>query len=260
MNVVPTAAFADHIARFGRIDRRTFRTIPHGFDEVRFTSGGRELPQRYANLLCGPPNTARVLFVSHYNYFRNFETVLRALPKLARLLAPRPVQLILTTRLAEGRFEHKYDTTEAARLIRQLGIESQVVMLGCVPYESLYSVYCAADVAVCPSYAETFGHPMVEAISADLPVVATDMDVHREVCGEAGAFFSVFDPDDLAAKLNEVLSQQALYERLSSAAAREVQRFNWDDNVATLVGLVDEVARKRDLRADGAVHASAANE
>lgn len=251
INVVPTGAFANHIACYGAIDRTTFRTIHHGFDRARFTAGGDELAPELRERLAGPSEAARVLFVSHYNYFRNFETVLRALPELVRRLAPRPVQLVLTTRLAEGLLEHKYDTTAAARLLRELGIESQVVMLGNVPYESLYAVYRACHVAVCPSYAETFGHPMVEAMAAGLPVVATDMDVHREVCGAAGHYFSVFDPNDLAAKLHDVLSQPDLYRRLSDAADIETARFNWERNVAALVELIDQVVptgRRRLLR------------
>lgn len=243
MNVVPTGAFANHISRFGRIDRSTFRTIHHGFDRARFTAGGEELAPGLRDQLVGPPDTARVLFVSHYNYFRNFETVLRALPHLTRRLAPRPLQLVLTTRLAEGLFEHKYDTTAAARLVRELGIEPNVVMLGHVPYESLYALYRACDVAVCPSYAETFGHPMVEAMAAGLPVVATDMDIHREVCGSAGHYFDVFDPEDLAARLHDVLADGDLYERLSTAAARESARYNWERNVTELVSLIEQVVR-----------------
>lgn len=241
INVVPTGAFANHIARFGKIDRSTFRAIHHGFDRSRFTAGGEGLVPALRDALSGSPDTIRILFVSHYNYFRNFETVLRALPHVVRRLAPRPVQLVLTTRLAPGLFEHKYDTTAAARLVHELGIGPQVVMLGHVPYESLYAVYRACDVAVCPSYAETFGHPMVEAMAAGLPVVATDMDIHREVCGAAGHYFSVFDPQDLACKLHDVLSQPDLYRRLSNAAADESARFNWERNVTALVSLVDEV-------------------
>lgn len=245
INVVPTGAFANHIARFGAVDRSTFRTIHHGFDRVRFTAGGEELAPALRERLPGPADTARVLFVSHYNYFRNFETVLRALPELIRRLAPRPVQLVLTTRLAEGVYEHKYDTTAAARLVSELGIQPNVVMLGHVPYESLYAVYRACDVAVCPSYAETFGHPMVEAMAAGLPVVATDMDIHREVCGDAGQYFSVFDPHDLASRLHDVLSQPELYRRLSDAAAVEAERFNWERNVTALVDLIDQVVASR---------------
>jgi len=55
------------------------------------------------------------LLASHYNYFRNFETVLRALA-IARKRASRPLELVLTTTLGIGRRDHGYDTTEAARV------------------------------------------------------------------------------------------------------------------------------------------------
>jgi len=257
INVVPTSAFGDQIANFGATDRSTFRTIHHGFDREAFSSGGEHLPPAIEQLLAGPADTARVLLVSHYNYFRNFETVLRAVPLLVKRLAPRPVQLVLTTRLGDGLHEHKYDTTGAARLLRELGIESNVRMLGTVPYASLYALYRACDVAVCPSYAESFGHPMVEAMAAGRPVVASDMEIHREVCGQAGCHFRVFDPADLAAKLADVLSQPDLARQLSCAAETEAQRFSWKWNVEALVSLIEEVVPQRALPASAAPPAPA---
>jgi glycosyltransferase involved in cell wall biosynthesis len=240
INITPTRAFRDHIKQFGRVEESTFRTVHHGFDADRFRAGGGPLRDDYRALLGPPDAAARILFVSHYNYFRNFDTVLRAVAAL-KGRTTRPVQLVLTTRLADGLFEHKYDTTQAARLIDSLGIRDQVAMLGHVRHEDLYPVYRACDVVVCPSYAETFGHPMVEAMSSGLPVVATNMDVHREVCEGGALYFNVFDPDDLAAKIATVLEDSATYDRLASAGTTRARAFSWETHVRELVALIDEV-------------------
>jgi glycosyltransferase involved in cell wall biosynthesis len=240
-NVPPTAAFQNHIARFGRVDPRSFRPIHHGFDARRFHGGDAQLNSEYRRMLGETAATRRILFVSHYNYFRNFETVLRAVAEL-RKLHPGPFQLVLTTRLGEGVFEHRYDTTYAARLVKELGIEANVVMLGHVPYEQLAPLYRACDLAVCPSYAETFGHPMVEAMSCGLPIVATDMDIHREICRDAGVHFDVFDPADLARKIASILGDAALARRLGDAGLKRSADFSWDKHVQQLVALIDEAA------------------
>jgi glycosyltransferase involved in cell wall biosynthesis len=244
INITPTAAFLGHILRYGRVDVSTFRAVHHGFDQQHFRVRGEELPEEYRRLMGPRDAAARVLFVSHYNYFRNFETVLRAVAQLKKRLG-RPFQLVLTTMLGEGVWENQYDTTDAARLIDAIGIRPNVVMLGHVPYKDLYSVYRACDLAVCPSYAETFGHPMVEAMSSGLPLVATDMDVHREVCQEAAVYCRVLDPGALAEKIASVLEDRRLYEKLSAAGQARAACFSWERHLGEVLALIEDALGRR---------------
>jgi len=47
-----------------------------------------------------------------------------------------------------------------------------------------------------PAYAETFAHPLVEAMASGLPVIASDLAVHREICGGGrGCIFPRFAPE-----------------------------------------------------------------
>ena len=74
-------------------------------------------------------------------------------------------------------------------LVKMLGVSSMVVELGVVPYRQLHQLYARADVYVTPAYTETFAHPLVEAMASGLPVVASDLPVHREICwGGSGLF------------------------------------------------------------------------
>ena len=73
-----------------------------------------------------------------------------------------------------------------------LGVRDNATLeLGTVPYRSLHRLHRACHIYVTPAYAETFAHPLVEAMSSGLPVVASDLPVHREICGDA-AFISFF--------------------------------------------------------------------
>ena len=52
-------------------------------------------------------DTLRLLYVSHYNYYRNFETLFQALPLMRERLGGRKLQLFLTCRLRSGRQSRK---------------------------------------------------------------------------------------------------------------------------------------------------------
>ena len=62
----------------------------------------------------------------------------------------------------------------------------------------LASAYEHAACLVFPSIAEGFGLPIVEALSRGLPVLASDIPVHREVGGEAAQYFPLGDPQTLS--------------------------------------------------------------
>ena len=134
----------------------------------------------------------RLLFVSHYNYYRNFETLLRAIPILSSRLQGKKVKLFLTCQLKSDENPGSYRAESAASLAKEM--RDEVVELGTIPYRSLHHVYRACHIYVTPAYAESFAHPLVEAMSSGLPVVASDLPVHREICRDAGIYFPRFSP------------------------------------------------------------------
>jgi glycosyltransferase involved in cell wall biosynthesis len=248
-NVTPTAAFADKLKALHRT--RDFRVIHFGFDPQVFAAD--EIPlsdEQLAKLHLDRP-LRRLLYVSHYNYFRNFETLIRALPKIAEKLkraTGEEAQLVLTTDIKRGAVYGGYDATAASELIDRLGVRKQIAMLGAVPYGRLHHLYRHCDLYVCPSYSESFGHPLLEAMAAGLPVAAADLPVHREVCDGAAVYFGVFDEGALADTCVRVLSDEKLGAGLRAAGRAQHQRFSWDEHVSALIGLVERLSAPQSPR------------
>ncbi|RMH64888.1 MAG: glycosyltransferase [Bacteroidetes bacterium] len=116
-----------------------------------------------------------------------------------------------------------------------------------MPYEALGSLYARADVYVFPSFTESFGHSLVEAMASGLPVVASDMPVNVEVCEGAGVYFPVFDAAGCAARVGEVLTMPARRERMQEAARARAQAFSWQQYVdALMTCLHNLIASERD--------------
>ena len=80
-------------------------------------------------------------------------------------------------------------------LITDLGLLSRVRLLPDVPDEWLPAVYRAASVFAFPSLAEGYGLPVLEAMAAGVPVVASDIPALAEVAG-SGAL--LVPPRDVA--------------------------------------------------------------
>jgi glycosyltransferase involved in cell wall biosynthesis len=239
LNVVPTSAFGDMIRESApQASFRPFRTIYHGFDRSKFTKSS-ELSPAIAGKLRGEPGLRRLLMVSHYNYFRNFETVIRGFAELLKT-AREPLELVLTTTLGEGVRDHRYDTTRCYRLAKSLGVLDRITMLGTVPYPDLHPLYLASDVAICPAYAESFGHPMVEAMASGRPIVASDCGVQREMCGPAALYFPAFDGAALADRARQLLDDPALSGRLANEGRRRANDFSWDRHFRELLTAIDD--------------------
>jgi len=63
---------------------------------------------------------------------------------------------------------------------------------------SLEYAYSHARALVFPSHVEGFGLPLVEAMQRNLPVMASDIPVFREIGGDFFAYFDLANPDSLA--------------------------------------------------------------
>ena len=236
--VAPTHSFAGQLKLWTGSD-----VIPiyHGFDRDLFFRDSPPLPTEAQQKLDATADTLRLLFVSHYTYYRNFETLLSALPVLKAALAPRKLSLILT---CEFRSSGGYRTDSAAALLRRLNIGADVIQLGSVPYRSLSHLYRACDVYVNPAYTETFAHPLVEAMASGLPIVASDLAVHREICGSAAFYFPRFSPHELAQRVLEVVSV-AVSRQLAETGRQRAKCFSWSEHVNEIVALATKLSASR---------------
>ena len=111
-----------------------------------------------------------------------------------------------------------------------LRLDDDVVLLGTVPDAELPGWYAAADVLAFPSTKEGWGLAVLEAMSAGLPVVASDLPVFREYLrpGQDALMVPVDDAAALAAALGTVLDDAALADRLRAAGHQVCARFTWD--------------------------------
>jgi glycosyltransferase involved in cell wall biosynthesis len=238
--VAPSEAFARELRLW---TGKTVTTIHHGFDHSTFAGDHAPLPDDVQKKLKVGDGALRLLFVSHYNYYRNFEALIRALPLIKAGLHPRKIVLFLTCNLGSHTNSSGYHSESAAALVRELRLENQIVELGVVPYQKLHQVYRTANIYVTPAYAESFAHPLVEAMGSGLPIVASDLTVHREVCGDTACYFHRFSPQELANKVLEVAASPHSAAGMSAMGKERAAHFSWKKHAEQMIALARQLTR-----------------
>ena len=240
--VAPSEAFARELRQW--TGKAGVVAIHHGFDRDVFFADDSPLPEPMLNGLRASEQCLRLLYVSHYNYFRNFEMLFRGLSILRAMLPEKNPKLLLTTRLRSAENPGDFRAEPAAALVRELGLSEHVVEMGAIPYRHLHHLYRACNLYVTPSYAETFAHPVVEAMACGVPVVASDLAVHREVAGDAAVYFPRFSPEILAQQVRDVVQSPELAQQLSRNGEQRSADFSWNKHVDRLLAVARDLQRQ----------------
>ncbi|HEY3974995.1 MAG TPA: glycosyltransferase family 1 protein [Candidatus Sulfotelmatobacter sp.] len=247
VTVAPSHAFADELIRW---TSAPIVAIHHGFDRQTFFQDDTPLAPAVEEKLRRTEQSLKLLFVSHYNYYRNFETLFRALPLLRDRMGDRPVKLLLTCQLAAGKNPGTYRPEAAAALVKKLGISDMVVELGAIPYQQLHQLYRRTDLYVTPAYAETFAHPLVEAMASGVPVIASDLPVHREICQDAAAYFPPLSAKELAETLARLAGASGTSRHMADVGFERSQQFSWKAHVEEIVKLCRSLVASKTSRPD----------
>ncbi len=175
------------------------------------------------------------LYVGRLSSEKGLETLLRAWEWLSRKV---PLKLVGDGPLAE-------DVRQAAR--QMPGVE----WLGRKDLEEVYALMGDAAFLILPSLCyENFPHTIVEAFACGLPVVASRLGAMAEIVedGRTGLLFNAGDPEDLAAKVEWLLSRPEELARMRWEARREYEeKYTAEKNYEMLM----EIYRMAISRAKG---------
>jgi len=96
--------------------------------------------------------------------------------------------------------------------------------------EQLYMIYNACDVLLIPSSSEGFGFPVIEAFATGLPVVASDIEIFREITRDS-AILSKIDPEELSHSVVNAIDQREAYSNKGLETAKYYSFDNFKNNV-----------------------------
>ena len=114
------------------------------------------------------------------------------------------------------------------RLIKELNIEDDVFFKKHISKEEIRKLYSTSSVAIVSSLYEGFGYPVIEAMSCEVPLIATNVSSIPELVGKYGILIDPKDENLLSHKIKNVLSNYDDHKKTAIQGRQHIiKTFNW---------------------------------
>lgn len=116
--------------------------------------------------------------------------------------------------------------------------ESNLRVIGRVTDNELKALYANAKFLFVPSFYEGFGIPLLEAMENKCPVVASDIPVFHEICGNAAEYINAYDCDETVLLINALILNNKRLNEMSSLGLQVVCNYRWDTLAKKILEIV----------------------
>jgi len=237
MDMIITESEAEkrEIIRFLWVPEQKVRVIPSGVDEIYQPLSNlhqikSELSAKYKIRF------PYILHVGAYRPVKNGPALIRAFAELKKqgiehklVLVGKPAQKIV----------------EILKLIKEFGLEDEVIFTGFVPDEDLPKFYNAATLFMLPSFKESWPHVLVEALACGCPVVTSNITCMPEIAGDAGIFIDPYDVNSLAEGMYKALTDNELRESLKKKGLERAKSFSWERCARETLKVYEELYKEK---------------
>ncbi|EOQ98068.1 glycosyltransferase, group 1 family protein [Leptospira wolbachii serovar Codice str. CDC] len=173
-----------------------------------------------------------LLFVGNRGEYKNFNFLLKAFS-----LIPKEKNLYLVC--AGGKKFSPHEQYE----INNMNLEKQVVHVSFSSETTLANLYRNAKLFIYPSLYEGFGIPILEAMSVGCPVFCSQINVFKEVAGDAAEFFDPLNPSALSDLLVESLDSIEKLNSLRVKGFTRVQNYSWEKCADSYLKIYKELSK-----------------
>jgi N-acetyl-alpha-D-glucosaminyl L-malate synthase BshA len=188
-------------------------------------------PGRRAGLRLAPPQAKVLMHASNFRAVKNIPAVIQVFAEVRKRVTAKLVMV------GDGP-----EKAGAEHLVREMGIQRDVLFLG--NQDCMEELLPLADVFLLPSSTESFGLVALEAMSAEVPVVASDVGGLPEVV-EHGRTGFLHAPEDLAGFVNstlKLLTDEPLRRTIGRRGRRVArERFSEDEMVDRYIAVYDSL-------------------
>jgi glycosyltransferase involved in cell wall biosynthesis len=123
-----------------------------------------------------------------------------------------------------------YDRNELEKILDQIGdrpLMDRIILTGYVMNTDLPAIYSQCDIFLYPSLRESFGIPLLEAMSCGVPVITSNTSSMPEIAGDAAYIIDPFKPEEITAAMIKLTNDSALRNTLVAKGIPQAAKFSW---------------------------------
>ncbi len=135
----------------------------------------------------------------------------------------------------------KWWTGEIEKVYEGMKFSQCVVFTGRLESKEMRDVLGSATALTYVSYFEGFGIPIVEAFRCGTPVVTSNVTSMPEIAGNAALLVDPFNPNEIAAAMSRIATDQPLRQQLISTGFERAEVFTWDKSAERLWQTIEKV-------------------
>jgi glycosyltransferase involved in cell wall biosynthesis len=118
---------------------------------------------------------------------------------------------------------------------------ADVIFLGFVPNERIHLAFQLAECFVLATLCESFGIPILEALSCGCPAIVPNTCASPEIAGGAARLVEPLDEEDIARGLAEVTGSEVLRQRMREAGLRRATELTWKETARRTLAVFDAI-------------------
>ncbi len=215
--IVQTEAARQHVTQTYNYDRIVIS--PNSISGETIKGSSTELPQAL-----GPIADKRKLFcLTRYYAHKNLESLVNVFSDHADQLADVVVLVTLDEKMPPA--------AQLLDKIHRANLENSIINLGEVPQRQLGGYFANVDGMILPTLLESFSGTYGEAMAFGVPILTSDRDFARTICGPAAEYFDPLDTNSICRSIRRVLDERAWADELVEAGRKrlgEIRR-SWND-------------------------------
>ncbi len=162
-----------------------------------------------------------LLFVSTLFPYKRADQAIRAFARAAKRMDRDELRLKLAGK------DPGHESQRLGKIAREEGVLDRIDLLGAVPHDDMPALYRGASVLLFPSTVETFGLPVLEAMAAGTPVIASNRMSVPEIVGDAGIIVDPDETDDFTDAICRLLGDKSLREEFIETGKERARTFTW---------------------------------
>ena len=126
---------------------------------------------------------------------------------------------------------------------KKLGVISHIQNLGELSLDSVKIEYQKAHCLFLPTLIEIFSATYIEAMSMRVPILTTNLEFAKNICGKAALYFEPLSAKDATEKIIKILTNKALRKNLIIEGANQISKFpTQNEKFTQLLSFIKECA------------------